>query len=456
MSDCNDDSIKMIETKLGKFTSEWSIVKVGDIFPILTSGSTPSRAKPEYFKGEILWVTSGELNYNVIYDTFEKITSEAVRDTNLKLYKPGTFFIAITGLEAAGTRGSCAIIGREATTNQSCMAFQVNEIIDTWFLFQFYKNYGEQVAFAYSQGTKQQSLNGNIVKSIEIPLPPLPEQKKIARILTTVDNLIEKTEALIEKYKAIKQGMMHDLFTRGVDQNGKLRPPYEEAPDLYKESPLGWIPKEWACERVGDHLLRIEQGWSPDCDSEPAGMGEWGVLKTTSVVWAGYNDEANKKLPEELSPRPEYEVKRNDVLMTRGGPNSRVGVVAFVDSTEGKRMMSDKLYRLVSKQSVSPYYLTLALSSELTQTHLSTLKTGLAESQTNISQAIVKRLQILLPTLKEQHIIETLISNITNIIDHHHEELEKMMTIKNGLMQDLLTGNVRVNVDEVEEELTNA
>lgn len=311
-------------------------------------------------------------------------------------------------------------------------------------------------AIRTEEGTKMPRCSWKSLKPVTVYCPPLSRQKKIARILTTVDNLIEKTEALIEKYKAIKQGMMHDLFTRGVDQNGKLHPPYEEAPHLYKESPLGWIPKEWECERVGDHLLRIEQGWSPDCDSEPAGMGEWGVLKTTSVVWAGYNDDANKKLPAYLSPRPEYEVKRNDVLMTRGGPNSRVGVVAFVDSTEGKRMMSDKLYRLVSKQSVSPYFLSLALSSELTQTHLSTLKTGLAESQTNISQAIVKRLQILLPTLKEQHSIETLISNITSIVDYHHEELEKMVTIKSGLMQDLLTGKVRVKVDEVEEELANA
>ena len=82
-------------------------------------------------------------------------------------------------------------------------------------------------------------------------LPSLLEQRKIARILTTLDNLIEKTEALIAKYQAIKQGMMHDLFTRGVDAHGHLRPPQAEAPDLYKQSELGWIPKEWEVHPCG-------------------------------------------------------------------------------------------------------------------------------------------------------------------------------------------------------------
>ena len=75
--------------------------------------------------------------------------------------------------------------------------------------------------------------------------PPLPEQRKIARILSTVDDLIERTEALIAKYRAIKQGLMHDLLTRGVDASGRLRPPREEAPGLYRESAVGWVPREW-------------------------------------------------------------------------------------------------------------------------------------------------------------------------------------------------------------------
>ncbi len=83
------------------------------------------------------------------------------------------------------------------------------------------------------------------LEAIEIDLPPLPEQRKIACILSTVDDLIQSTEALIAKYRAIKQGLMHDLLTRGVDASGRLRRPREEAPGLYKESAVGWVPSEW-------------------------------------------------------------------------------------------------------------------------------------------------------------------------------------------------------------------
>ena len=82
-------------------------------------------------------------------------------------------------------------------------------------------------------------------EAFEINVAPLPEQLKIAHILTTVDDLIDRTEALIAKLRAIKQGLMHDLLTRGVDEHGQLRPPREEAPELYRELAVGWVPREW-------------------------------------------------------------------------------------------------------------------------------------------------------------------------------------------------------------------
>ena len=294
----------------------------------------------------------------------------------------------------------------------------------------------------------QQRVDSKFFSCFSLLIPPLPQQRKIARILTTLDNLIEKTEALIAKYQAIKQGLMHDLFTRGVDANGKLRPPQSEAPELYKQSELGWIPKEWEVHRLGDHLERIEQGWSPDCETEPASAGEWGVLKTTSVVWEGFNCIENKRLPRQMPPLPQYEVQVEDVLMTRGGPNSRVGVVAHVKQTTDKLMLSDKIYRLVPKKGLFPRYLALALSSGRTQTHLSTLKTGLAESQTNISQEIVRRLWIGIPKLGEQQTTCKIIEVTENVLSSERRSLDAFRVQKSGLMQDLLTGKVPVKADE--------
>lgn len=311
-------------------------------------------------------------------------------------------------------------------------------------------------AVRVEEGTKMPRCSWKDLQDFKVFCPSEPKQKKIARILTTLGNLIEKTEALIAKYQAIKQGMMHDLFTRGVDEHGQLRPTQQQAPDLYKQSELGWIPKDWDEVTLGDELKGIEQGWSPDCDSIPARAGQWGVLKTTSVVWDGYADWENKVLPPTLEPRKEYEVKVGDILMTRGGPNSRVGVVVYVYETQSRLMMSDKLYRIVPNAIFDREYLVLALSSDNTQMHLSTLKTGLAESQTNISQVIVRRLLVPRPEKTEQEEIAKRLRSITTLIQAEQRALAKRKLQKTGLMQDLLTGKVRVKVDEAEEVAAHA
>ena len=94
------------------------------------------------------------------------------------------------------------------------------------------------------------------------------EQQSIAEILSTVDEAIEHTEALIAKTQQIKTGLMHDLLTRGVTPDGQLRPPREQAPELYKESPLGWIPKDWTSERVSTLTTRVGSGITPTGGSD--------------------------------------------------------------------------------------------------------------------------------------------------------------------------------------------
>ncbi|MDA2098740.1 restriction endonuclease subunit S [Bacillus luti] len=267
------------------------------------------------------------------------------------------------------------------------------------------------------------------------------EQEKIVEVLYNTDLKIKQTNDLINKYNRIKVGMMQELLSRGIDERGNIR---SEETHEFKDSSLGSIPVEWNVEKLELHLEKIEQGWSPQCDFEPAGTGEWGVLKTTAVTWNGYNQNENKRLPVHLVPRPQYEVVVDDVLMTRGGPNSRVGVVSFVEETRDKLILSDKLYRLTPKKHLNPRYLAWALSSDATQRHLSTMKTGMAESQTNISQEIVKNLFIKVMGIEEQDRMIKLLRLTEECIKGMSTELAKLKKVKEGLMQDLLTGEVRV------------
>lgn len=201
-------------TPLGLIPTDWNVKSFSEVMDGFSSGQTPYRAIKEFYTGNIPWITSGELNYNIIDDTIEKITKEAVIKTNLKIIPAGTFLFAITGLEAAGTRGSCAITGVDATTNQSCMALypKANVLIRDY-LYHYYVRYGNELAFKYCQGTKQQSYTGAIAKTLPIIIPPtIAEQTAIATALSDADALISSLEKLIAKKKLIKQGAMQELL----------------------------------------------------------------------------------------------------------------------------------------------------------------------------------------------------------------------------------------------------
>jgi type I restriction enzyme S subunit len=202
------------QKRLPGFTGQWETKLLGDLITHCSSGATPRRNRPEFYKGNIRWITSGELNYNVITDTIEKITSEAVTQTNLAIIPKGTFLMAITGLEAAGTRGSCGIVGELSTTNQSCMAVFPNSELMTEYLFHYYVFRGDSLALQYCQGTKQQSYTAKLLKKLPIEVPPTTdEQSAIAVILADMDAEIAGLEAKLAKARQVKQGMMQELLT---------------------------------------------------------------------------------------------------------------------------------------------------------------------------------------------------------------------------------------------------
>lgn len=213
--------LSMVEMKRKYKKSEYGLIPVdwkegtfADFLEGFSAGATPYRGITSNFKGKIKWISSGELNYNRINDTIEHISEEAFTKTSLKIHPEGTFLMAITGLEAAGTRGRCAFVGNPAATNQSCMAIYPTDKMINEYLYYFYRKYSEILANKYCQGTKQKSYTSNIVKLLPIVCPPsIKEQASIAAALSDVDSLISALTKKIEKKKAIKQGLMQQLLT---------------------------------------------------------------------------------------------------------------------------------------------------------------------------------------------------------------------------------------------------
>ena len=172
-------------------TFSWEQRKLGEVIEESYNGQTPSRANDEYWNGDLNWLASGDLNRGIVTHTTEKITNKGLEDTRLRIVPKGTFVMAITGLEAAGTRGNCGILGIDTALNQSCMAlFPNKKILDTKFLFQWYRKVGEEYGINYTQGTKQQSYNAELIQILPISFPNKEEQQKIADYFSKLDTLI--------------------------------------------------------------------------------------------------------------------------------------------------------------------------------------------------------------------------------------------------------------------------
>ncbi|KYG77165.1 restriction endonuclease subunit S [Roseivirga echinicomitans] len=192
----------------------------------------------------------------------------------------------------------------------------------------------------------------------------------------------------------------------------------------------------WKEARLDSEVSVIESGWSPQCEERSATNNEWGVLKTTSVVWGGFDEKENKKLPEKLEARKEIEVVENDILITRAGPTNRVGVVAYVGLVRNKLMLSDKIIR-VRVGGNNHKFFAILLGTRKAQKQLMSKYSGLATSQTNISQKFILNTKLNYPKIEEQDKIADFLSAVDEKIRLLTAKKEKLETYKKGVMQKL-------------------
>ena len=196
-----------------EFQGEWCISTIGEQFN-LYSGNTPSRLNKAHFEGNVNWITSGELKEHYISDTKEKISEVAATANNLKLLHPGTFVIAIYGLEADGVRGTGSITCKESTISQACMAFTQKGDVKNEFLYSWYKKHGNIIGIKYAQGTKQQNLSYDILEKFHIAYPSQDEQDKLIKFISLLDERIATQSKLIEDLKKLKSAISKLLFAQ--------------------------------------------------------------------------------------------------------------------------------------------------------------------------------------------------------------------------------------------------
>lgn len=297
-----------------------------------------------------------------------------------------------------------------------------------------------------ANGSTRYGLSYQSIANTPIRLAPLPQQKRVAEILSTVDEAIEQTEALIAKTQQIKAGLMHDLFTRGVTPDGQLRPPREEASHLYKESPLGWIPKEWEALQLGT-MSEIVSGVTLNGTSSRGGI-EVPYLRVANVQ-DGYLDLKDvKTIRVDASQLSKLALRRGDVLMNEGGDFDKLGRGTVWNEEIVPCIHQNHVFRVRPRiELLRSQFLAYWSQSEFGKKYFvlsSKQSTNLASiNSTQLHQFLIGR-----PSSLEQEAIEMRLISADSQLDALKDELGKLRRLRTGLMHDLLTGRVRVNVSE--------
>lgn len=288
-----------------------------------------------------------------------------------------------------------------------------------------------------TQTTSIAHLGVSRLSNLEVLLPPLPEQRKIAAILSSVDDAIDKTQAVIDQLAVVKKAMMQELLTKGLPGRHTK----------FKKTEIGMVPEEWEVLQLGRLLEGIDAGWSPQCDGVPASLSEWGVLKVSAVSWGAFRPDENKRLPAGLEPRPGIEVREGDVLISRANTPDLVGRSVLVRSTRPQLMLSDKLLRLRVGNRAAPAFVNLCLETPTSRAQIVDGATGSSKSMKNISQAALREVVVPVPPIDEQKHITALVEALDMRMGTERLALGSTGVLKSALMSVLLTGEVRVTPD---------
>lgn len=293
----------------------------------------------------------------------------------------------------------------------------------------------------FIKGGTRSKLNLSDLKSVEVSYPPPLEQGKIASILSTCEEVIKQTEIAIAKYQALKQGMMHDLFTRGIDINtGKLRPTYQDAPDLYKASELGMIPKDWEMKKLENLTTYVDyRGKTPP-------KSDKGIfLVTAKNIKHGFIDFETSK---EYIPEAAYKSAMSrgipeigDVLITTEAPMGNVAQISIEGFALAQRVIK---YRCLPHEMLNDF-LKHSMMSTYFQKELEAESTG--STVKGIKGSRLHLLHIFKPNIQEQGNIVQGLAPLENKIQTEQSALAKYQQLKAGLMHDLLTGQKEVIVD---------
>ncbi len=374
------------------------MARLGDICAVV-SGTTPKSTQPEYWDGNLNWVTPAELTdeSDVIYESQRKITPQAVIDSSLKPFPAGTVL-----LSSRAPIGKVAITGTEMFCNQGFKNLICSDKIYNRYLYHFLK---DKTAYLNSlgRGATFKEISKSIVENIEIPLPPLDEQRKIAAVLDKVSDLIAKRRQQLNKLDEMVKCRFIEMFG-----------------DISETVPLSY------------YIARLSAGKSLAGEEECPNK----VLKTGAATYDYFDPTQVKSLPADYEPQEDHRVNTGDVIISRMNTAELVGAAAYVWEAPEYTYLPDRLWRAEIKETACPVFVWQMLIQSSTKESIRRIASGTSGSMKNISKPglLGIRVQKVPLTLQEQ--FANFVEQTNKSKSAIQKSLEKLETLKKALMQE--------------------
>jgi type I restriction enzyme S subunit len=316
------------------------------------------------------------------------------------------------------------------------------------FFFYYLREHLALVVLAGNAKSTVDSLRRPMLQEFPVVVPPIPEQRAIVSFLdrktAAIDALIAKKERLIELLQEKRQALITQAVTKGLDPNVPMKESGSQA--------IRRIPSHWTALPIRRFLARIEQGWSPACESSPAESGGWGVLKAGCTANGDYRWTDNKALPATERGRPDIVVREGDLIMSRAsGSRHIVGSCAIATRAPARLMLSDKHFRLFPARSVDRRFLALSLGSRAGRSQIELSISGAEGLANNLPQSELRKVVLAIPPLAEQHAITGAVgaetARVDDLISLHRTSVEKLREYRQALITAAVTGKIDVSAE---------
>ncbi|MBP2150107.1 restriction endonuclease subunit S [Xanthobacter flavus] len=293
-------------------------------------------------------------------------------------------------------------------------------------------------------GAKMPRASWDFMGQMELPKPPLPEQRAIAAFLdretAKIDALVAEQERLIALLAEKRRAVISHAVTKGLDPNAPM-----------KDSGIAWlgeIPAHWEVKQLRRIVAAIEQGWSPECLSRPAEDLEWGVLKAGCTNGGLFSEQENKALPPELAPVIAYEVRPGDILMSRANGSPKfVGSTAYVSAVRARLLLSDKIYRVRLAPDEAPEWFVALMGATIMRDQIVQAISGAEGLANNLPQSSLKEFLVPVPPRDEQFAISKHIAIQTAKLDTLTSEAERAIALLKERRAALISAAVTGKID---------